>query len=70
MQLALTCRLTRESPAIPATVTIDVFGSDGNGKLRREKQERLRELAGRHSGEVSLICSHDPVLLDRAQAGQ
>jgi glyoxylase-like metal-dependent hydrolase (beta-lactamase superfamily II) len=39
-----------------------------NGKLRRQNQERLRELADRHAGEVELICSHDPVLLARAQA--
>lgn len=39
-----------------------------NGKLRHQNQERLRELARRHSSEVELICSHDPVLLDRAQA--
>lgn len=40
-----------------------------NGKLRHQNQERLRELARRHSGDVRLICSHDPVLLDQAQAG-
>jgi glyoxylase-like metal-dependent hydrolase (beta-lactamase superfamily II) len=39
-----------------------------NGKLRRQNQERLRELARGHSSEVELICSHDPILLDRAQA--
>jgi hypothetical protein len=40
-----------------------------DGKLRHQNQERLGELARRHAGEVELICSHDPVLLDRAQAG-
>jgi glyoxylase-like metal-dependent hydrolase (beta-lactamase superfamily II) len=39
-----------------------------DGKLRHQNQERLRELGRRHSAEVELICSHDPVLLDRAQA--
>ncbi len=39
-----------------------------DGKLRRENQERLRELARRQAGDVELICSHDPVLLERAQA--
>jgi glyoxylase-like metal-dependent hydrolase (beta-lactamase superfamily II) len=39
-----------------------------NGKLRRQNQERLRELARQHGDKVELICSHDPVLLDRAQA--
>jgi glyoxylase-like metal-dependent hydrolase (beta-lactamase superfamily II) len=39
-----------------------------NSKLRHQNQERLRELAQRHPGEVTLICSHDPVELDLAQA--
>jgi glyoxylase-like metal-dependent hydrolase (beta-lactamase superfamily II) len=38
-----------------------------DGKLRHQNQERLRELARRHSGEVTLFCSHDPVELDRAR---
>ena len=42
---------------------------EANGKVRRQNQERLRELAQRHAGEVELICAHDPVLLDRAQSG-
>jgi glyoxylase-like metal-dependent hydrolase (beta-lactamase superfamily II) len=39
-----------------------------NSKLRHQNQERLRELARKHSDEVSLICSHDAVELERAQA--
>jgi glyoxylase-like metal-dependent hydrolase (beta-lactamase superfamily II) len=35
---------------------------------RIANQERLRELAARHSDEVQLLCSHDPFDLDRAQA--
>jgi glyoxylase-like metal-dependent hydrolase (beta-lactamase superfamily II) len=38
-----------------------------DGRKRRQNQERLRELAREHS-EVELICSHDPVQLDRATA--
>lgn len=38
-----------------------------DGTLRRQNQERLRELARSHSGEVTFICSHDPVELDRAR---
>ncbi|HEV3054752.1 MAG TPA: MBL fold metallo-hydrolase [Solirubrobacteraceae bacterium] len=41
---------------------------EANGKIRRQNQERLRELAQRHAGEVELICAHDPMLLDRAQS--
>jgi glyoxylase-like metal-dependent hydrolase (beta-lactamase superfamily II) len=39
-----------------------------DGKLRHQNQERLRELARNHPSEVTLICSHDPFELDRAQA--
>jgi glyoxylase-like metal-dependent hydrolase (beta-lactamase superfamily II) len=52
------------TPALRAFETI----MQADGKLRRQNQERLRELAARHRGEVDLICSHDPVLLERAQA--
>jgi glyoxylase-like metal-dependent hydrolase (beta-lactamase superfamily II) len=38
-----------------------------DGKLRHANQERLRELARSHADEVTLICSHDPVELNRAQ---
>ena len=31
-----------------------------NAKTRRHNQERLRELAREHAGEVRLVCSHDP----------
>jgi glyoxylase-like metal-dependent hydrolase (beta-lactamase superfamily II) len=41
-----------------------------NGKLRHQNRERLRELAHQHSGEVTLICSHDPVQLDQAQVSR
>ena len=36
---------------------------------RRANSERLRELARTHAGEVELFCSHDPVMLERLQAG-
>jgi glyoxylase-like metal-dependent hydrolase (beta-lactamase superfamily II) len=39
-----------------------------DGRLRHQNQERLRELARTKSDEVELICSHDPVELERAQA--
>jgi len=40
-----------------------------NGKLRRQNRERLRELARRESGSVTLICSHDPTQLEEANSG-
>lgn len=38
-------------------------------RLRRENQERLRELAREHSDEVTLICAHDPVEFERERSG-
>jgi glyoxylase-like metal-dependent hydrolase (beta-lactamase superfamily II) len=38
-----------------------------DGAKRRQNQERLRELAHRHSGEVELICSHDATTLAHYQ---
>jgi glyoxylase-like metal-dependent hydrolase (beta-lactamase superfamily II) len=37
-------------------------------ELRVANRERLRELAARRAGEVTLVCSHDPDELDRSQA--
>ena len=42
--------------------------TQADGRTRRANRERLSELAARHGDEVELICSHDPVLLERAQA--
>jgi glyoxylase-like metal-dependent hydrolase (beta-lactamase superfamily II) len=39
-----------------------------DGKLRHQNQERLRELASRQTGELEMICSHDPRELERARA--
>jgi glyoxylase-like metal-dependent hydrolase (beta-lactamase superfamily II) len=49
---------------------LKVFESlvQADGKLRHQNQDRLRDLASRHSSEVTLICSHDPEELERAQA--
>jgi glyoxylase-like metal-dependent hydrolase (beta-lactamase superfamily II) len=37
-------------------------------KARNSNQDRLRELARDHGGEVRLFCAHDPVELERAAA--
>ena len=47
-------------PGIAAVAAFDQV----DGAARRDNVERLRELAARHSDEVELICSHDPVYLD------
>jgi glyoxylase-like metal-dependent hydrolase (beta-lactamase superfamily II) len=39
-----------------------------HGKLRVQNQERLRELAARHGDQVQIVCAHDPVQLEQAQA--
>lgn len=36
-----------------------------DGRARHRNEERLRELARTHGDEVELICSHDPVDLER-----
>lgn len=38
-------------------------------KRRLENEERLRELAARHAGEVALFCAHDGVELARLRDG-
>jgi glyoxylase-like metal-dependent hydrolase (beta-lactamase superfamily II) len=39
-----------------------------DGRLRTANQERLRELARRHGGDVRMFCSHDPTDLARARS--
>ena len=39
-----------------------------DAKARTANQERLRELALNHGGEVRLFCAHDPVELEREVA--
>ncbi len=63
----------RDQVATPASCppAIRAFQAltQADGKLRRQNLERLREFAQRQSGEVKLVCSHDPVQLDEAQTG-
>lgn len=57
-------------PHCPAGLRVFQSLVQADGGLRRQNQERLRELAVRRAGEVSLICSHDPLELERARAAQ
>jgi glyoxylase-like metal-dependent hydrolase (beta-lactamase superfamily II) len=41
--------------------------ADSDRKLRMQNSERLRELHANHESEVTVICSHDPVLLQECQ---
>lgn len=58
----------RLPPSCPPWLRAFQSLTQANGMLRRQNQERLRELAHGRRGEVELICSHDPVELDRALA--
>jgi glyoxylase-like metal-dependent hydrolase (beta-lactamase superfamily II) len=55
-------------PSAPVGIRAFESITNYNGKQRKHNQERLRELADRHSDEVRLICSHDPHLLERELA--
>jgi glyoxylase-like metal-dependent hydrolase (beta-lactamase superfamily II) len=60
----------RTPPSCPPALRAFQNVVQANGRLRRENQERLRELAARDAGEVELICAHDPVLLDQCSSGR
>ncbi len=55
-------------PSCPPMLTAfqNVMAAD-NG-ARRANLDRLRELALRHGEDVTLVCAHDPVELEREQA--
>ncbi len=57
-------------PRCPAGLRAFQVLVQADGKLRRQNQERLREFAQRHAGEVELFCSHDAAMLDQAQSQQ
>jgi glyoxylase-like metal-dependent hydrolase (beta-lactamase superfamily II) len=54
----------RTPPSCPPGLRVFESLNDIDGTGRRRNQERLRELAERHRGEVELICSHDASTLD------
>jgi glyoxylase-like metal-dependent hydrolase (beta-lactamase superfamily II) len=58
-------------PRVPRWIALFAAFDEVDAAARRGNVERLRELAVRHSGEVELLCSHDPLYLDvaKAQAG-
>src|SRR5262249_33660274 len=39
-----------------------------DGRARQANQERLRELQREHGDEVTLLCSHDPKMLEAAMS--
>jgi glyoxylase-like metal-dependent hydrolase (beta-lactamase superfamily II) len=54
-------------PSCPPVLRFFQNLTASDGKARRANQERLRELAARHSDEVTLFCSHNPDELRREQ---
>ena len=55
-------------PHCPAGLTVFQSIVQADGARRRANIERLRELAASHRDEVTVICAHDPVQLEREQA--
>jgi glyoxylase-like metal-dependent hydrolase (beta-lactamase superfamily II) len=56
-------------PSCPPMLGLFQTLYQADGKARLQNEQRLRELAREHRGEVQLICSHDPVELDRSRGG-
>jgi len=57
-------------PSCPAGLKAFQNVNSVENAKRRENGERLRELALREAGQIELFCSHDPVMLERLQAGE
>lgn len=55
-------------PSYPPMFRLHQNLTASDNKARKANRERLRELATRHGGEVTLISSHDPHYLEREQA--
>ncbi|HTU78320.1 MAG TPA: MBL fold metallo-hydrolase [Solirubrobacteraceae bacterium] len=55
-------------PRCPRAIRAFAAFDEVDASARRRNVERLRELARRHGDQVELICSHDPLYLDAAQA--
>jgi glyoxylase-like metal-dependent hydrolase (beta-lactamase superfamily II) len=58
----------RQPPSCPPMLRVFQSLTAADNRARKANQERLRELAARHGAEVTLLCSHDPHELERAQS--
>ncbi len=56
-------------PSCPPVLKVFQGLNSVDNAARRQNSERLRELALREAGQVELFCAHDPVMLERLQAG-
>ncbi len=55
-------------PSCPPILSVFQRVMASDNAARQANLERLRELASRHGDEVTMICAHDPVELEREQA--
>jgi glyoxylase-like metal-dependent hydrolase (beta-lactamase superfamily II) len=55
-------------PSCPLALRLFQNLGAADRRARRSNRDRLRELAGRHGEEITLLCSHDPHELRREQA--
>jgi len=55
-------------PSCPPMLRFFQNMTAADNRARKANRERLRELAGRHGDEVTLISSHDPHYLERERA--
>jgi glyoxylase-like metal-dependent hydrolase (beta-lactamase superfamily II) len=55
-------------PSCPPMLSFFQAVMASDNKARKANVERLRELASRHGDDVTLVCAHDPVELEREQA--
>jgi glyoxylase-like metal-dependent hydrolase (beta-lactamase superfamily II) len=56
------------TPSCPPMLRLFQNVVAADNKARKANRERLRELAGAHGDEVTLVCAHDPHELEREQA--
>jgi len=59
-------RQVETPPNAPLALRFFQRRGDVDRAARQANQERLRVLASAHAAEVTIVCSHDPVELDRA----
>lgn len=55
-------------PSCPPVLRFFQTAMAADNRARKANLERLRELSARHGDEVTLVCAHDPVELEREQA--
>jgi glyoxylase-like metal-dependent hydrolase (beta-lactamase superfamily II) len=55
-------------PSCPPLLNAFQSLNSAENAVRRNNGERLRELAQRDAAKVELVCSHDPVMLERLQS--